>query len=339
MMPLGERALVLTGLIAGGALLSVGLIWLLRPWLLRYAMARPSARGLHTTPTPQGGGIAVIVTCLAVAAVAASLIPLAPGDAARLTLVLAAAGGLGALGFVDDVRPLPAAPRLLLQLAAMTVGVLALPEGGRVLPMLPLGIERVVLVLGGTWFINLTNFMDGMDWVTVIDTVPLMAWLVLLWAIGGLSAPAGILAIGLLGGLLGYAPFNRPVARLFLGDVGSLAIGFLIAYALFSLAGTGHLVAALVLPLYALADTGITLARRLLRRERIWEPHRDHFYQAAIARGLSVWQVLGRIGATNAVLAVVAWVSLDAGAVQQALGLTAAVALVAMTIWSLGAGT
>ena len=141
----------------------------------------------------------------------------------------------------------------------MGLAVAALPDAARVLPWIPLPVERLLLVVGGAWFINLTNFMDGMDWLTVMETVPVTAALTLFWFFGFVSAPAGLVALALCGAMLGFAPFNRPVARLFLGDVGSLAIGLLVAYGLFDLAGHGGLAAAVILPLYYIADSGITL--------------------------------------------------------------------------------
>jgi UDP-N-acetylmuramyl pentapeptide phosphotransferase/UDP-N-acetylglucosamine-1-phosphate transferase len=106
--------------------------------------------------------------------------------------------------------------------------------------------------------------------------------------------------------MIGFAPFNRPVAKLFLGDVGSLPIGLLVGYLLLVLAGRGHLAAALLLPLYYLADATLTLLRRLLRRERVWHAHRTHFYQRATDNGLSVRAVVWRVFAVNVVLALLA---------------------------------
>jgi UDP-N-acetylmuramyl pentapeptide phosphotransferase/UDP-N-acetylglucosamine-1-phosphate transferase len=109
--------------------------------------------------------------------------------------------------------------------------------------------------------------------------------------------------------MIGFAPFNRPVARLFLGDVGSLPIGLMLGWILLLLAGRGHLVAAVLLPLYYIADASITLGRRLLRRERVWEAHRTHFYQRATERGFSVSEVVVRVFVLNLALAALALVS------------------------------
>jgi UDP-N-acetylmuramyl pentapeptide phosphotransferase/UDP-N-acetylglucosamine-1-phosphate transferase len=118
-----------------------------------------------------------------------------------------------------------------------------------------------------------------------------------------------MVALALLGGIIGFAPFNRPVARLFLGDVGSLPIGLMLGWILLLLAGRGHLAAALLLPLYYLTDASITLARRLARRERVWEAHRTHFYQCATERGFSVSEVVVRVFVLNLALAALALVS------------------------------
>ena len=102
-----------------------------------------------------------------------------------------------------------------------------------------------------------------------------------------------VTAATLCGALIGFAFFNKPVAKLFLGDVGSLPIGLLVGWLLLQLAGTGALAAAILLPLYYLMDATITLLRRLARREKVWEAHRSHFYQQATANGFSVMAVSG----------------------------------------------
>src|SRR5436305_1732032 len=82
---------------------------------------------------------------------------------------------------------------------------------------------------------------------------------------------AALVAAALLGAMIGFAPFNKPVARLFLGDMGSLPIGLLLLWLLCQVAGKGHLAAAVLLPLYYVADATITLARRIANGERVWE--------------------------------------------------------------------
>ena len=100
-------------------------------------------------------------------------------------------------------------------------------------------VEQAFLILGGVWFVNLVNFMDGLDWITVAEMVPITGAIAILGSMR-IAVLVGFVALALCGALLGFAPFNKPVARLFLGDVGSLPIGLLVGWML-QLAGTGAL--------------------------------------------------------------------------------------------------
>ena len=113
--------------------------------------------------------------------------------------------------------------------------------------------------------------------------------------------------------MLGFAPFNKPVAKVFLGDVGSLPIGLLLGWCLLELAWHGQPAAALLLPAYYLTDSTITLFRRIARREQFWSAHRSHFYQRATDNGFTVRQVIGEVFALNLVLAMLAIVVVRAG--------------------------
>ncbi|WP_332685988.1 glycosyl transferase [Bosea sp. (in: a-proteobacteria)] len=293
------------------ALAAAGLAWglclLLRPLMARYAMARPNARSSHRIPTPQGGGIAVLAGAFLALGLALLLWPLPPGARHGLLLVMAAAILLALVGAWDDIRPLPAGLRLVLQTFCVALVVFYAAPGMRLLPeTLPLWAERSLALLAGVWFVNLVNFMDGIDWITVAGIVPLCAALVLLSLYGGLDPATGLLAAALLGGLLGFAPFNRPVAQIFLGDVGSLPLGLLTAYLLYRLAGTGALAAALILPLYHVMDSTITLFRRLLRGDKVWQAHRMHFYQQATDKGFPVREVVAQVALLNLALAALA---------------------------------
>ncbi len=117
---------------------------------------------------------------------------------------------------------------------------------------------------------------------------------------------AAIVAAALCGAMLGFAPFNRPVAKIFLGDVGSLPIGLLLGWCLLQLAYHQQIAAALLLPLYYLADATVTLLRRLIRREPFWAAHRSHFYQRATDNGFTVLRVVSEVFALNVGLAVLA---------------------------------
>lgn len=285
------------------ALLSGVLTWAIRPLMMRIALAKPNARSSHRIPTPQGAGIAVIAATLIAAT---AVIALAAAEMKLPLTVFVATLFIAAVGFVDDIKTLPVMPRLLLQGAAVAAVIVATPESLRIVPACPLWLERGLLVIAGLWFVNLVNFMDGLDLMTVAEIVPATGALVLLGWLAELPPPATIAAAALFGAMLGFAPFNRPVAKIFLGDVGSLPIGLLAGWCLLQLAWHQQIVAALLLPLYYLADATVTLFRRMARREPFWAAHRSHFYQRATDNGFSVSRVVGEVSALNVLLAALA---------------------------------
>ncbi len=315
--------------IAIAALISALITWTSRPLLQRYALARPNARSSHTIPTPQGAGIAVIAATLVVAlgCAAAGLVTI-PVALVLATIVIAL------VGFVDDLVSLPLFTRLLLQAACVGAVVFTAPADARIVPALPLALERGLIVLAGVWFVNLVNFMDGLDLMTVAEVVPVTATLGLLGWWGDLPSSAALLATALCGALLGFAPFNKPVAKVFLGDVGSLPIGLLLGWCLLELAWHGQPAAALLLPAYYLVDSTITLFRRIARREQFWLAHRSHFYQRATDNGFTVRRVTGEMFLLNLVLAGLAILSVRAGSTAVTLSaLLAGAIAVAFLLW------
>ena len=213
---------------------------------------------------------------------------------------------IAAVGFADDLHSIPVFPRLLLQGVAVAVIVLAEPENLRIIPTCPLWLERGLLLLAGLWFVNLVNFMDGLDLMTAAEIVPVTGALVVLGWLGELPASTTLASAALFGAMLGFAPFNRPVARIFLGDVGSLPIGLLVGWCLLQLAWHKEFAAAMLLPLYYLTDATVTLFRRMARGEQFWAAHRTHFYQRATDNGFSVQRVVSEVFVLNAVLAALA---------------------------------
>jgi UDP-N-acetylmuramyl pentapeptide phosphotransferase/UDP-N-acetylglucosamine-1-phosphate transferase len=287
------------------ALLSAILIIVLRPLLKRYALARPNARSSHTVPTPQGGGIAVVAATIAVTV---GMLYSASDETGTvpLAILFSAVVLIAIVGIVADIYPHYVVPRFLLQALAVATVVFALPQELRVVPFLPWWIERAALVIGGLWFVNLVNFMDGLDWMTVAEVVPVSAAIAAIGLLGILPPWAVAVSLSLCGAMIGFAFFNRPVARLFLGDVGSLPIGLMLAWLLVLVAGNGGRAAAILLPLYYLADATITLFRRILNGEKVWQAHRLHFYQRATDRGFTVIQIVRRVFLVNLVLAALA---------------------------------
>ena len=292
-MPLAQPALWAAMLVAGCAGLSALLILALKPLLVRFLLARPNARSSHTIATPQGAGLAVMLSVLAGCAL--GLLLWAPEPRPSLVPVLAIAVALTILGALDDAHTLPVSWRLIGQMLASLVLVASLPEGFQLFPgLMPLVVERALMVVAVVWFVNAVNFLDGLDWMTVAQVVPMTLGIAVLNALGAVPATIGLLALALLGATLGFAVFNKHPAQIFLGDAGSLPIGLCLAFMLIFVA-QAHLAAALLLPLYTLADPTLTLFRRIAAKEPILSAHRTHFYQRAVMQGLSVPQVTARV--------------------------------------------
>jgi UDP-N-acetylmuramyl pentapeptide phosphotransferase/UDP-N-acetylglucosamine-1-phosphate transferase len=289
------------------ALLSAFITQATRPMLLRVALAKPNARSSHRIPTPQGAGIAVIAATLIVAAAVIAFA--GPADLKIPLAIFGATLFIAIVGFADDVNSIPVLPRLLLQGLAVAVVVFTSPYELRIVPACPFWIERGLLLVAGLWFVNLVNFMDGLDLMTAAEAVPITAAVVLFGLLSGQPASMTIVAAALCGALLGFTPFNRPVAKIFLGDVGSLPIGLLLGWCLLQLAYDGQFAAALLLPLYYLTDATVTLFRRMIRHEPFWAAHRSHFYQRATDNGFTVWRVVGEVFTLNVGLAVLAIIS------------------------------
>lgn len=300
-MPSAQPALWAVLVVGGCAGLSALLILLLRPILVRHLLAQPNARSSHHVPTPQGAGLAVMASVFAGCALGVFL--WAPGVEPRLLGVLAAAAGLTLLGAIDDAYALSVSSRLTGQALAAIVMVGTLPEQLRLLPgLMPAGVEDALLVLGIVWFVNAVNFLDGLDWMTVAQVVPITLGVAVLYAFGAVPGTVALLALALLGAVLGFAVFNKHPASIFLGDAGSLPIGFCLAFLLIFVAES-NLAAALLLSLYTLADSILTFLRRLIAGEPVFAAHRTHFYQRAVASGLSVPQVTARIFVLGLLLA------------------------------------
>lgn len=253
--------------------------------LAHRVLDRPVERSVHAAPVPRGAGLA-LVPILALLWVAAPLI-----DSEATALPWPVLAGTALVAFVswrDDLAGLPPLPRLGAQGVAVLLGLVALAE----LPplfqgWLPRPLDLAAGALLWLWFLNLYNFMDGSDAVaggqalTVgIGTATIaldQGWL-------GLTVYQGV---ALAGVALGFLVWNRPPARIFLGDVGSIPLGYLIGWLLLWAATKGAWAAALILPAWFLADTTITLARRALKGAPLLQSHAEHSNQQAIKLGHS----------------------------------------------------
>ncbi len=294
------------------ALGTLGAAWAATGAALRILSARaildhPNERSSHVTPTPRGAGLAVVGVVL----MAWSLLSVLTGRMGLHWPVFTAALAIAAISWRDDLRGLPALPRLAAQALAVAVGMTALPGEGPIFQgLLPAPLDTAVAALGWLWFINLFNFMDGIDGISGIQATAVGGGLFLVALIGGWQNEAGLYGLIVAAAALGFLPWNWHPARIFLGDVGSVTLGYLIGWLLLGAAAEGYWAVALLLPLYYLADATLTLFSRLRRREPVWRAHRKHYYQRAIRRGLSHGAVVGTVMALDALLVGAAVLSL-----------------------------
>jgi UDP-N-acetylmuramyl pentapeptide phosphotransferase/UDP-N-acetylglucosamine-1-phosphate transferase len=240
--------------------------WLARRYALsRQLLDHPDTRRSHVVPTPRGGGIAIVVSLLVALC---SLMWQVPAAMPQLALVALGLSLVAGIGWIDDHAPL--GPWSRLGVHALAAALLACIVAGASIANAVLGFA-CALVLVNVW-----NFMDGIDGIAASQA--LLAAVAYAVAIG--SGPVAWLALALAAACAGFLPFNFPRARIFMGDVGSGALGYALASVIALSAGstTGWLW--LSLPLAAfLVDAALTLSTRIVQGERWWTPHVRHFYQ------------------------------------------------------------
>lgn len=273
----------------GIAMLVSGLTTLPVRWMLLWlgALDRPGERSSHRIPTPRGGGLAILI-----GATAAILwfIPIIP-ETLRLGLIIAAVAGVS---FLDDFHSLSFKTRLAVQTAAAVAVVVTLdvPVRSLGLPGLVLFLPRLVGIGLAILFIvatcNFYNFMDGINGLAAGQSALAAATLSVLLSRSGCEG-AAIVAAAVCGAAAGFLPHNFPWARIFMGDVGSVTLGFVLAV-LSQVAharGGVNWFAVILVHAAFLFDAVFTLLKRAWRGEAIVKPHREHNYQLLVRSGWS----------------------------------------------------
>jgi glycosyltransferase WbpL len=281
----------------------------------RQLLDLPNDRSAHSVPTPRVGGVGI----MAIFVPAGLVWSLATGIKSA-TVVLAATGAISLLGFVDDVRPLTARVRFAVQALAALAVVWARREalsGGATLLPLPDWVLAPLAILWIVWMTNLYNFMDGIDGLaagqTIFASLGLAAGMA---AAGSVDSASLLLLLAAASG--GFLLFNFPPASIFMGDVGSTAIGFFLACVPF-------LPSARPVPVEAVGiaaglfilDATTTLIRRMRNGESWYEAHRSHWYQRPLSLGvphrtITLWAYAGMI-----LLAIASAAFVQAGAVAR----------------------
>jgi Fuc2NAc and GlcNAc transferase len=336
-LALAGRPLAVTFLVVLAlALLATGRV--LRRLRERAILDRPNERSSHAIPTPRGGGIGILAALLPAWM---AIVVLGYSDSAPLAAI-ACALVLALVSWRDDVGGLSPTLRFAVQALAVAIGIAALPGAGTVFQhLLPPWLDRLAAGLLWLWFVNLFNFMDGIDGIAASEAifVSLSAAGMIFVLNGDVGLVGSFGALGMAS--MGFLVWNWPPARIFMGDVGSGFLGFMLA-ALALLASRRNVIALQVWPILGgvfLVDATVTLIRRMVRGDRWYEAHRMHAYQH-LAR---VWG--GHSAVTLAVCAVnLCWLlpwAWYASAHPSAATLCVAVALlplVVVAIWA-GAGT
>lgn len=301
-MPIIDLLLLLCAVLVLSSVGTKSIIFLMKR---RSIVQQVNHRSLHKNPTPVGGGWAILLAALPI-----WLLLFGVFDEKHAVLVLSVAG-LAIISWQDDMHTLSALSRFGMQFLAVASCLYYIPADQNILhDDLPVVVDRVLSGLCWLWFVNLFNFMDGMDGLAGTETICIALGVVLIGLYINLASTHISLALILAAAAAGFLVWNWSPAKVFLGDVGSIPIGFLLGWLLIQLALNGALLAALILPLYFLFDASFTLAKRLLRGERIWQAHREHLYQKAALAGLTHNQVVLRILPFNFMLIGSAFVSL-----------------------------
>lgn len=254
--------------------------------IMRFAQKRrlldfPNERSSHGRPVPRGGGIAIVLTFMA----GMAGLGLSGVLADRTLVAVLGGGGLVALvGLIDDYRDLPVTRRLILQFLAAAWALYWL--GGvhdEILPGVPPMLVNILGVISIVWLTNLFNFMDGIDGIASIETATVCLGGTVLYALATAGGTAWIPPVMLLAAVSGFVFWNLPPARIFLGDAGSGFLGFMMAVFCLQAAqfDPDFFWAWIILLGVFIVDATLTLVRRMLRRQRLYEAHRTHAYQFA----------------------------------------------------------
>ncbi|MEN9637462.1 MAG: hypothetical protein RL077_5866 [Verrucomicrobiota bacterium] len=306
--------------------------WLLtfpvRAVLLRFGVVdKPNERSSHVVPTVRGAGIGIVLVVGGVMGWSA----LSTGNLAQGCLV-ALFFALAAVSFVDDLRGLGPVVRFLTQAIVAAAAVFLFGFWGHH----SVGLQVLLGCVAWLWvagYTNAFNFMDGINGLAAVQAIVTGLGTAAVSVSAGLTVnhAAVVFSVAVAGAALGFLPHNFPRARVFMGDVSSAPLGFLLAVLAVWIAGETSL---WMLPWLALLhanfvlDTGITLLRRVSRGEQWYSAHREHFYQRLIRVGYSHTRVTLIQAGLQVVVVVAVWLATPLG-----LGVKLAVGVGVVALW------
>jgi UDP-N-acetylmuramyl pentapeptide phosphotransferase/UDP-N-acetylglucosamine-1-phosphate transferase len=300
-----QIALIVLGIIS--LISSLCLTKILIKMLTNYGVVDiPSNRRIHLRPTPRGGGLGFII-------IFSVLLPsfeyFAFGDFQHSRIILPVLLPISFVSLWDDVSHVLIPLRLLIHIFTAILAIMWLVHPSPILhSQIPVYLDLAIGSFALLTFINLYNFLDGIDGITVSETMHLSLTILILCFLGYDIIPNVdviiIISIIILGWAIGFVFFNWSPAKIFIGDVGSISLGLLLGICLLSVAVASIklFVACVIASLYYVADGGVTLLTRLVRREKIWQPHLQHFFQKAVQGGRTHKQVVQAIIKCNFIL-------------------------------------
>ena len=263
----------------------------------------PSERKKHKQSTPTAGGVVILIMILIL-----NLFLCYFSKNLISIQLLASITLLGVVSFLDDIYHLKISYRLPIQFISAWLAINSLdPIIIMKLDFIPDRILIALLVIGMVYFINLYNFMDGIDGSASSEAVHItFSYLVIVTMYSIENTLGSYLALVILFSSLGFLIHNWSPAKIFLGDTGSTVLGLICGWLMLILAKSGYLAAALIIPGYYIADSSITLFKRILSKEKFWEPHTQHYFQIASKNSSSHAPITKKIIKYNSFLFVLA---------------------------------
>lgn len=266
----------------------------------RNMVAAVTERSFHTTPTPVGGGLVFVLMVTPLGLLCTYLMDLPHQD--YLTVLLLSGAAVAYVGWKDDQSELSAKLRLAVHLIAIAICLYFAPQTlGHIMP---LWAEKILILFAWGWFINLYNFGDGLDGYSSQEALFICIFLALFFP------PVAPIAMVICGAVLGFLTQNKHPAKMFMGDVGSTYLGFMLAGLMLAVATIHNAFAFLTITMLFTLDISHSVVRRSLQGHKPWVPHKDFWFHRCYNMGMDHDQVFRRATIINSILFVLATLGL-----------------------------
>lgn len=273
----------------------------------------PGQRRAHNKITPRGGGLAIMLVMIIGLISYEYFVTNSLVFSSRLLPLLSI---ISVISFLDDLITIPIYVRLITHLTCSTIIVLSLSPALLFHNIVPFYVDFIISVLALTTFLNIYNFLDGIDGISCTESIHLSITILILCylkteIIINVNSLV-VLNIMILASSISFLLFNWHPAKIFLGDIGSIGLGFTIGLCLLTLSvsNSNLFIASFIASLYYIADGLITILIRIVNKEKIWQPHLKHFFQQAVKKGMSHQEIVVKIALCNTSLMLLSVLSL-----------------------------